>query len=237
MKGKLIVFDGLDGSGKTTVLKAAVNFLRKGKKVFDLVAWSKKHHALPETAEFSGYDVILSAEPTHAWIGAAIRNEIIRDGQGYSGRDAAAAFALDRQILYTRCIIPALKMGKLIVQDRCVSSSIAYQPIQKNPAPLTHVLSLAGNRLALKYPPHTLIIASCPAKVAFSRLHGRVSKRDNAVFEKLVFMKKLSARFHAPWYKKFWEKRGTQVIYLNTNQPLNAVTSSTTTLLRKILYS
>ncbi len=236
-KGKLIVFDGIDGSGKTTALEAAVNFLRKRKKVFDLVAWSKEHHALPETVEFKSADVILSAEPTHAWIGAAIRNEIIRDGQGYSGRDTAAAFALDRQILYTRCVIPALKMGKLIVQDRCVSSSIAYQPIQKNPAPLPHLLALAGNQLALKYPPQTLIIASCPAEVAFARLHGRVSKRDNAIFERLVFMKKLSARFHAPWYKKFWEKHGTQVVYLNTNKPLSEVISSTTTLLKKLLYS
>lgn len=235
MRGKLIIFDGIDGSGKTTVIAAAVNFLKQRKKVFDLVAWSKKNHALPEAAILKRYDVILSAEPTHTWIGAAIRNEIIRAGGNYTGKDAAAAFALDRKILYTRCVVPALLMGKLVLQDRSVSSSIAYQPIQKNPAPLGFVLSLAGNKLALKYPPDAIIIASCPPEVALKRLHGRKNKKDNVIFEQLAFMKKLSARFHAVWYKKFWEKRGTKIVYINTNDPRSAVEKSVKNYLHQFL--
>lgn len=235
MKGKLIVFDGIDGSGKTTVIKAAVNFLKRRRKVFDLVAWSKKNHALPEAAILKPYEVILSAEPTHTWVGAAIRNEIIRAGGKYTGKDAATAFALDRKILYTRCVVPALSMGKLVLQDRSVSSSIAYQPIQKSPAPLEFILSLTGNKLALKYPPNTIIIASCPPEIALARLHGRKNKKDNVIFEQLVFMKKLSARFHAAWYKKFWKARGTRVVYLDTSQPKNEVSRQAITAISPFL--
>lgn len=218
MRGMFIIFDGIDGSGKTTALNAVAAYLKKRrKKIFDLVAWSKKHHALPDANILKPYDVIVSAEPTHAWIGAAIRGEIIR-AKNYSGRDTAAAFALDRQILYTRCVIPALKMGKIILQDRSVATSIAYQPIQKNPASLKCVLNLPGNKLALSHAPDLLVLAVCPPEEAIRRLQSRTHKKDDAIFERLAFLKRADRRFRAPWFKKIWQRRGTRVTYLDTNQ-------------------
>lgn len=218
MSGKFIVIDGIDGSGKTTVQQALASYLKvRGRKVFNVQEWSKKHHALPEIDSLKQYDTLLTAEPTAAWIGAAIRQEIIRDGGEYSGRDAAIAFSLDRQVLYNRCIAPALKSGKIIIQDRSVSTSIVYQPIQHKAAPLKYILSLPGNAFVLRYPPNMLIVTSIKPKTAIKRLQGRTQKKDRAIFERLEFFREAQKRFESPWFKKFWQSRGTRVVYLNAN--------------------
>ncbi|KKU73051.1 MAG: Thymidylate kinase [Parcubacteria group bacterium GW2011_GWA2_47_26] len=220
MQGKLIVIDGIDGSGKTTVQQALASWLKaQGYKVFNVQEWSKKHHALPDAALLKQYDVLLTAEPTAAWIGTAIRQEIIRDGGEYTGRDAAIAFSLDRQVLYNRCIIPALKAGKIITQDRSVSTSIVYQPIQHKAAPLKYVLSLPGNSFVLRYPPTMLLVASIKPETALKRLQGRTQKKDRAIFERLEFFRKAQLRFESPWFKKFWQSRGTRIAYLDANNP------------------
>ena len=177
------------------------------------------NHALPDAALLKQYDVLLTAEPTAAWIGTAIRQEIIRDGGEYTGRDAAIAFSLDRQVLYNRCIIPALKAGKIITQDRSVSTSIVYQPIQHKAAPLKYVLSLPGNSFVLRYPPTMLLVASIKPETALKRLQGRTQKKDRAIFERLEFFRKAQLRFESPWFKKFWQSRGTRIAYLDANNP------------------
>ncbi len=236
MKGTFIVFDGIDGSGKTSALEAvAVDFARRGKKTFTLTSWSEEHHALPDIETLKPYDVIISAEPTRVWVGAAIRKEMVRNGTNYSARDIAAAFALDREILYTRSTLPARAQGKIVLQDRSITTSMVYQPIQKPPVPLPYVLSLSGNQLALKHPPDLLVIASCAADIALKRLSGRTDKKDNVIFERLAFLKQSDRRFHAPWFQKFWQSRGTKVVYLNAEQSQPQVAKDAITIVQSFL--
>ena len=74
--------DGLDGSGKGTVINTLKKHLEeKGKKVFDLREHCKQHTAFPEFKEIKDYDVIVSTEPTYSYIGKAIREEIVKESE------------------------------------------------------------------------------------------------------------------------------------------------------------
>jgi len=211
--------DGIDGSGKGTIIKALSDWaLAKRMKVFDLKNYWKTKHTFPEPEEIKNYDVIISGEPTFSMVGQAIREEIVRDNnRSYSAWTTAQAFSLDREILYRRVIIPALEQGKIIFQERGVTTSMIYQPVQKEPLELEKILELSGNQLSLQYRPDLLIITLVDPKEAVRRLAER-DKKDNTIFEKLPFLEKLSERFAAPWFREFMEKQGSEFVYLKTDK-------------------
>lgn len=218
-KGILVMADGIDGSGKGTIVKALADWAaKKQMKVMDLKDYWKTKHNFPEPEEIKEYDVIISAEPTFSMVGQAIREEIVRDNnRHYSAWTTAEAFSLDREILYRRVIIPALEQGKIIFQERGVTTSMIYQPVQKEPLELEKILELSGNRLALEYRPDLLIITLVDPKEAVRRLAER-DKKDNVIFEKLPFLEKIAERFAAPWFREIMEKQGSKFVYLKTNK-------------------
>lgn len=219
-RGAFIIVDGIDGSGKGTVVDAYATWAQqKQLRVFDVRAFAKEHQRLPEPKEWQGSDIIISAEPTHCGIGRVIREEIIKDNaRNYTGRAAAEAFALDRLVLYTQVILPALDAGPLVLQERGVSSSIAYQPLQKL-ITLPQLLKLEGNRFALQHRPDLLLIPVCPIPVALQRLHNR-TKKDHAIFEKRAFLTKLDTRYRSVWFAKLFRSRGSVVGFLDTDDAL-----------------
>lgn len=219
-RGTFIIVDGIDGSGKGTIVDAYQHWaLQKQLRVFDVRTFAKAHQRLPEPAEWQGYDMLISAEPTHAGIGHVIREEIIKDNtRAYSALETAMAFSLDRHILYQKVILPALAQGLLVVQERGVSSSLAYQPIQGK-VTLQQLLKLEGNSFTLKHRPDLLLIALCPPTVAMKRLSKRL-KKDQAIFEKLAFLKKLDARYRSAWFGKLFRRQGSIVGFLDTNDTL-----------------
>lgn len=235
-KGTFIIIDGIDGSGKSTILDNWVLWLQKrGLKVFDLRQWCKKHKTLPSFADLKDAEIIVSCEPTYAWVGQAIREEIVRDGYDYSGISIASAFALDREILYRRIIIPAIKAGRFILQERGISTSIAYQPIQPKKVSLKNILSLEGNRLALRCAPDALIIANLPPKRALGRLKKRFDKQDDSIFENLTFEINAQKRFLSVWFRRIFEKKGSRIVYLNTQLSQKKVQRQANTMLEKII--
>ncbi len=217
-----MIVDGIDGSGKGTIIKHFGQWAKKKKlKVLDLRQFGKKYHSIPKPSELHGYDVVLSAEPTFSLIGRAIREEIVKDNKrDYSAHATAQAFALDRYLLYQRVIVPALKRGMYIFQERGVSTSIAYQPLQAEPIYLPEILSYEGNKLALKYRPDLLIITKLPPQMVIKRLNNRMAKRDDAIFENLPFLKKASSHFNSQWFKKIFEKEGSRVCYVDSSKSI-----------------
>jgi len=218
-KGILVVVDGIDGSGKGVIVQALADWaLTQKMKIFDLRNYWKEKHTFPESEEIADYDVIVSNEPTFAMVGQAIREEIVRENnRHYSAWSTAQAFSLDREILYRRIIIPALAQGKIIFQERGVTTSIIYQPIQEEPLELEKIMELPGNKLALEHRPDLLIIAQVDPKEAMARLAER-DKKDNSIFEKLPFLEKIAERYAAPWFRELLESRGSKFVYLKTDK-------------------
>ena len=219
-KGKFIMVDGIDGSGKGTVVSWLENlFIKKGYKLFNLDDYSKRKNTFPEPSELENYKVIISSEPTYSMVGQAIREEIIKDNnRHYTAYTTAEAFALDRKLLYKRVIIPALKRGMIVIQERGVSTSYAYQPIQREPLALKRIMNFIGNKIALKFRPDLLVITTVNSKEAIKRTKKR-RKTDEAIFEREGFLKKAQKRFTSGWFKKIFERKGGEVVYLDTDKP------------------
>lgn len=106
MKGKgiFICVEGLDGCGKTTQTKLLVRRLRK-----------------------LGYDAVYTAEPTRGMIGTFIRKYCLHGDERMSVVVEALLFAADRFEHVKDVILPALDRGSVVVSDRYVYSSMAYQ--------------------------------------------------------------------------------------------------------------
>jgi len=207
--------DGIAGSGKSTVLHALeTQAEQNGQRVFRLSQW--KDDAPPTFNDVSDYDVYFTYEPTRTWIGRAIRYELSSEENPYSGEELAHAFALDRQIMYRRFIIPALKAGKTIIQDRGVSTSLVYQPIMPGAMSLDAIMALPGNKLALEYAPTDLILTKLPPEEAYKRIQAR-SDDSKGVFANIDFLRKLADRFEEPWLKDLFETRGTTLHQLDTS--------------------
>jgi len=220
MDGKFLMVDGLDGAGKGVVIDALKEYFEsRDLKILDLREYWKEQNTIPEVEEISEYDVICSAEPTFSMVGKVLREEIIRDNQRkYSGLSTAHAFALDREVLYRKLLIPARKLGKIIIQERGVVTSIVYQPIQLERLNLKDVINLPGNRLALKNAPDLLIITKVEPQVVMNRLANR-GKKDHAIFENLLFQRKVEMRYESDWLRKLFENYKSKVVYLDTNPP------------------
>ena len=107
--GFFIVFEGGDGAGKSTQVKKLEQSLKD----------------LNET-------VILSREPGGTALGLKIR-EILLDQTEYevTPRMEALLFAADRSINMSQVIKPALEKGYVVIADRHIDSSIAYQGIAR----------------------------------------------------------------------------------------------------------
>lgn len=230
------MIDGIDGSGKSTIIEGWVNYLvSQNKKVAYLKDDWKNNGYISEASVYNEYDVIISAEPTTVWVGSAIRQEIIAHNTVYSSLATANAYALDRLILYKRLLVPLLEQGKIIIQDRGVSTSLCYQPIQDQDITIESVIELEGNQLALQHRPDHLIIANIPATSALDRLGGRHEKQDNAQFEKQDFLEKAQQTFLNNKFQEIFSSKGTTMHILNTDVPADIMKQNANALLKSIL--
>jgi dTMP kinase len=103
-QGTFICVEGLDGCGKTTQTKLLVRRLKK-----------------------KGYNVTYTAEPSRGEIGNFIKKYCLHGVKRVSSVVEALLFAADRFEHVEKEVIPALDEGKLVVSDRYVYSSLAYQ--------------------------------------------------------------------------------------------------------------
>lgn len=101
--GTFICVEGLDGCGKTTQAKLLVRRLKKD------------------------YDAVYTAEPSNGTVGKIIKKKYLHADKRGSAVVEALLFAADRFEHLKTEVLPALDEGKLVVSDRYVYSSLAYQ--------------------------------------------------------------------------------------------------------------
>lgn len=216
MKGKFVMIDGLDGSGKGVAATALKDYaIKQGKRVIDLRDYWKDNQGFPSIEE---YDVIISAEPTFTHIGKKIRDEMIKNGSQYSAKEIAEAYSNDRLELYQKIILPAIESGKWVFQERGVITSLVYQPMMQDGPTLEEVKGLEGNTFCLNHPPSLLVITTVDPETVIKRLNNR-KKQDDAIFEKIEFQKKVESIYKSKWLKDLFESKGSKVVYLDTNPP------------------
>ncbi len=219
MRGKFVIIDGPDGAGKSHGMSGLVQWAKTNSlKLFDLYEFAQRENRIPSFDKLQEFDVLLSCEPTLAWVGKAIKEELIRSdiATQYSGISIAQAFAIDREILYRKLLIPALKNGKLVFQERGFLTSFVYQPLQIH-IPLSQLMSLPGNKLAMKNPPDLVIICTTEPEYLIMRIRQRNAKSQ--IFEKLNFLRKVHQRYKSSWLRELLNKIGTSVAYIDTSPP------------------
>lgn len=228
--------DGIDGSGKGTIIKIwKEHLINTGHKVFDLKKYWQNTGRYPDIKKIESYDFIFSCEPTYTGIGNVIRQELIKNGTNYPPKAIAEAFSIDRLVLYTKIIIPMLKAGKHIIQDRGISSSLAYQTLQHKELTYDIISNLTGNKIALEYNPDHLVLADLPPEEAIKRLDTRLEKNDNVIFEKLDFLKKLHMKYHSTEFQNLFINRNTKINRLSTNVKIDIMKKEAKKLLINLL--
>jgi len=106
MKGKFIVFEGIDGAGLTTQSTLLENYLKK-----------------------KGFATLLTKEPTSGLIGGLIRAALKKEWKT-TNEVLQLLFSADRAHHLNEEIIPALKEGKIVISDRYFLSTIAYGMVE-----------------------------------------------------------------------------------------------------------
>ncbi|MDD5438149.1 MAG: hypothetical protein PHC70_03325 [Patescibacteria group bacterium] len=237
------IIEGIDGSGKSTVLNACRAWAEeRGVSFFNVIEFSEREGRLPSVEEVGNATGLITAEPTFCWVGKAIREEIIAKHENenvprYNGWETAQAFALDRLILFRRLIIPFLQghSERIIFQDRGLGSSLAYQPLQDTSLNTYKLIDLPGNAQTLTFAPNLLILIRAEAAAAMARLAGRKDKQDGAIFEEPDFQQKLVQRFLSDEVLGPFKQAGTKVVEVDGNAGIDEVSSSVKGLLSQNL--
>lgn len=111
MEGEFITFEGIDGSGKTSVLKGVIEHLND--KRIDNYIWTR--------------------EPGGNRISEAIRKIILNvEYTEMDARTEALLYAAARRQHLVDTVLPALNEGKLVLCDRFVDSSVVYQGVARD---------------------------------------------------------------------------------------------------------
>ncbi|HSP20611.1 MAG TPA: dTMP kinase [Myxococcaceae bacterium] len=168
-RGRFIVLEGIDGSGTTTQAARLVASLRD-----------------------AGHPVVGTREPSDGPMGLLLRQALTRRLVGVSDRVLALLFAADRLDHLASVVEPALAAGKVVVSDRYVLSSLAYQGMRlplawvealnaaARPADLTLFLEVdvrtASRRRQARGGPVELFDAD-PVQRAVARAYGRVVRK------------------------------------------------------------
>ena len=151
MNGIFITFEGPDGAGKTTQLKKLAEELKK-----------------------QGHDVLVTREPGGTAISDQIRS-IILDPVNKEMVDQAEVllYAASRAQHVHQLILPALAAGRIVLCDRFIDASVAYQAyglgvdVEMVKA-ISHYAS-SGLQATRTY------ILDVPVEVSLARLHHRAS--------------------------------------------------------------
>ena len=167
MKGLFITFEGGECSGKTTLIKKLVSYY-----------------------ENKGYKVLTSREPGGTPIAEQIRNVILDNNNvAMTGKCEALLYAASRIQHVEEKILPALDKGYIVLCDRFIDSSLAYQGYARN---IGFDLILEANKFVLDYLPDLTVLINIKPEIALKRMSNRPDKvnrldAESFNFHKLVY--------------------------------------------------
>lgn len=168
-KGNFVAIEGPDGSGKSSVIRALRRLL-----------------------EEHGIEVVCTREPGGSPIAEQIRKVILEvNNTAMDVRAEALLYAASRRQHLIETILPNVRCGKLVISDRFVLSSLAYQGVGRKIG-LDEVWKI--NQFAIEgHMPDLTIIIDVPAEVGIHRIEAAKGTRqyDRLDRESLTFHKEV----------------------------------------------
>ncbi len=149
MRGLFITFEGIEGSGKSTLINNVAAALRK-----------------------SGLDPIVTREPGGTSLGVALRKVLLSPDMGVIEPKAELMmFAADRAQHVSELILPALEKGKIVLCDRYSDATVAYQGYGRGlPLDVIKVVDMKARDGAV---PDLTVLLDLPVEKGLSRVRKR----------------------------------------------------------------
>jgi dTMP kinase len=205
MKGCFFSFEGPEGAGKTTMIAKLETFLRE-----------------------KGFDVLSTREPGGVRIAEAIRSIILNpDHTEMDGRTEALLYAAARRQHLLQKIIPAVEAGTIVLCDRFVDSSLAYQGFARGLG-VDEVLQI--NQFAIDgYFPTLTIYFDIDPKIGLERIQKNKQREINRLdMESLSFHYKVREG-----YLKLAERFSERIVIIDASKPVDEVFAMAVTAVMK----
>ena len=196
-RGRFIVLEGLDGAGTTTQAERLASALRA-----------------------EGHSVLTTREPSDGPIGTLIRQAltgrlVLPGGAGpLASETLALLYAADRTDHLKARVLPALEAGQIVISDRYVLSSLAYQG-----ASLSMAWVEAANGYAVP-PDLTLFVHVSPA-VAAKRRAARGGAKE--LFEEDALQRRIARQYEEAIRRREGQEN---IVRIDGEQSVEAVTDA-----------
>lgn len=197
MDGKFISFEGPDGAGKTSVMRQITANLKE---------------------QLGSDGVVYTREPGGNHIAEQIRDVLFdADNTDMDPRTEALLFAAARRQHLVADILPALQNGKVILCDRYVDSSIAYQGAGRG---LGEENIWQINQFAIDgLMPELTIYLDIDSELGLQRIaQNRADEVNRLDEEKLSFHRKVRSA-----YQKLAQENPQRIVTIDASQPLDQV--------------
>lgn len=202
-----ITFEGPDGAGKTSVLKAIAQKMLEAK-----------------------LKVMTTREPGGIEIAEKIREVILNPAHtAMDDRTEALLFAAARSQHFFEKVVPALEAGETVLCDRFIDSSLVYQGIARGLG-VDEVWAINKFAIGERLPDATILF-DLPSEIGLARIAAtRADEVNRLDAESLVFHQQVRAG-----YLEIAEKYPTRIHIVNANQPLEDVVADTWQVMTQIL--
>jgi len=197
VKGTFITIEGPDGAGKTSVIKKLIPMLVKAVQ----------------------QDIVATREPGGSRIAEEIRELILNPTNTEMDiRTEALLYAAGRRQHLVEKIIPALKAGKVVVCDRFVDSSLAYQGVARGIgiSEVAEINQFATENLS----PDLTLYLDIEAHLGLERINQNKENRqfDRLDQEKLEFHEKVRSA-----YLTIANEQSERIVQIDASQDLETV--------------
>ncbi|MFZ0371348.1 MAG: dTMP kinase [Halobacillus sp.] len=209
MKGLFVTFEGGEGAGKSSML-----------------------HAIGKELSEEGYQVLETREPGGIEIAEKIRHVILDTSHtAMDARTEALLYAAARRQHLVEKVVPALQEGKIVLCDRFIDSSLAYQGYARGLG-MDEVYKVNDFAIEDCMPELTLLFDIEPSE-GLSRIAANKGREQNRLdLEEIDFHQKVHDAYH-----QLAGKYPNRIKVINAGQPFDKVKTAAYQVLRTRLPS